>query len=132
MCTINEKKYGSSADTIDIDLDKSGMNWQENMLQGKLVIQSSELITMFGNRWTENRIQELNQENRRQQAAAQAADAQRRQAAAYLIGSGALNRPFTMPLTYQPVPVRPAVPPIPRPITTNFNNMGNNTNCTTF
>lgn len=133
-CVLETKtKYGSAADNMDIDLDKKRYELAKEYAAGKITdAEFQSYNSDLGNRWTENRIQELNQENQRQQAAADAADSQRRQAAAYLIGSGALNRSYTAPQIYQPVPVRPTVPPIPRPITTNCNSMGNSTNCTTF
>jgi hypothetical protein len=79
-----------------------------------------------------NKGLQLDENMRSAQMQADAIDAQRRQAAAaYLIGSGALNRSYAP--VYQPVPVsRPATPSIPRPITTNCNSMGNNVNCTTY
>ncbi len=77
-----------------------------------------------------NKGLQLDENMRGAQLQADAIDAQRRQAAAaYLIGSGALNRSYAP--VYQPVPV--SRNPMPaRPLTTNCNSIGNNVNCTTY
>lgn len=79
-----------------------------------------------------NKANQLDENMRNAQLQAEAVDAQRRQAAAaYLIGAGALNRNYAP--VYQPVLVtRPAVAPLPRPVTTNCSAMGNNVNCTSY
>lgn len=111
----------SKSDAVLVKLIQRKITWGEANKENQQIS-----LTAYG------KGLQLDENMRSAQMQADAIDAQRRQAAAaYLIGSGALNRSYAP--VYQPVPVsRPATPSIARPITTNCNSMGNNVNCTTY
>jgi len=67
----------------------------------------------------------IREQNDRMLADSQAADAQRRNAALAILGSGALYRPAPQ-VPYQPIPALPA------PISTTCQRFGTMTNCTTY